>query len=133
MSKRAHRHDVLAFNTKVAVALTAVKAEMTLASGRAFRRGSQPGRAVQVLASGSGGRGNWSWRPQQDHRAALGRENVTREDLGVDAGERFLRSGSTDFRLQGLENKAECLGTPMQIVDYSRSVTRLVGRGLGPT
>src|SRR6267154_764129 len=30
-----------------------------------------------------------------------------------------------------LENEAECLGTPMQIVDHSRPVTRLVGRGPG--
>src|SRR5258705_13289847 len=44
---------------------------------------------------------------------------------------RFLRNGSTDFRLRGLENKAECLGTPTQIVDHSRPVTRLVGRGAG--
>ena len=42
-----------------------------------------------------------------------------------------FRNGSTYFRLQGLENKAECLGTPMQIVDHSRPVTRLVGPGPG--
>src|SRR5258708_26301815 len=54
-----------------------------------------------------------------------------RWDRRANAGERFLRNGSNSFRLQGLENKAECLGTPMQIVDHSRPVTRLVGRGPG--
>src|SRR5258705_7759315 len=41
----------------------------------------------------------------------------------------FLRNGSTSFRLQGLQNKAECLGTSVQIVDHSRTVACLVGRG----
>ena len=35
------------------------------------------------------------------------------------------------FCLEGLENKTESLGTPMQIVDYSRAVACLVGRGPG--
>jgi hypothetical protein len=39
----------------------------------------------------------------------------------------FLRNGSTSFGLQGLENKPECFGTPMQIVDDSRAVTHVVG------
>src|SRR5262245_63550039 len=41
----------------------------------------------------------------------------------------FLRNGSSSFGLQGLENKPECLGTPMQIVNDSGAVAGLVGRG----
>src|SRR5712671_2603821 len=43
----------------------------------------------------------------------------------------FLRNGSTSFRLQGLQNKAECLGTSVQIVDHPCTVACLVGRGPG--
>ena len=47
----------------------------------------------------------------------------------AELAQQFLRNGSPDFRLQWLENKAECLGASMQIADHSRPVTRLVGRG----
>ena len=43
----------------------------------------------------------------------------------------FLRNGSTSFWLHGLENKAECLGAPVQIADHSRAVACLVRRRSG--
>src|ERR1700721_4870530 len=38
----------------------------------------------------------------------------------------FLRNDAGGCRFDGLENKAECLGAPMQIVDHPRAVTGLV-------
>ena len=59
------------------------------------------------------------------------REVAARQDRRADAREQFLRNGGTSFGLQGLENKPECLGTPVQIVDHPRAVARLVRRGSG--
>jgi hypothetical protein len=59
------------------------------------------------------------------------REVAACQDRRIDAGKRFLRNDGTSLWLEGLENKAECLSTPMQIVDYSRAVACLVGRGPG--
>src|SRR3954467_10901779 len=70
----------------------------------------------------------WTWQRCAGH-ACDRCEVAACQDRGADAGERFLRNGSTYFWLQGLKNKTECLGTPMQIVDHSRPVTRLIGRG----
>ena len=70
-------------------------------------------------------------RRQRSGAAGRRREVAARQDRRADAGERFLRNGSTSFWLHGLENKAECLGTPMQIVDHPRAVACLVRRRSG--
>ena len=41
------------------------------------------------------------------------------------------RNDRISFRLQGLKNEAECLGTPVQIIDHQCAVTCLVRRGCG--
>src|SRR6266851_9914534 len=63
-----------------------------------------------------------------ERKAMIDREH----DLSIiKQAEVFLRNGSTSFRLQGLQNKAECLGTSVQIVDHPCTVACLVGRGPG--
>lgn len=62
--------------------------------------------------------------------ACHGREVAARQDRRVDAGERFLRNGTSSW-FQRLQNKAEMSWPSVQIVDHSRTVACLVGRGAG--
>ena len=124
MNRRSRRNHTPAFKAKVALA--AIKGDRTLAQlAEQFDvhpnqitswKAQLEGRAADVFGPGGG---NGTAQPAIDVKS-----------LHAKIGELTLE-GSTSFWLHGLENKAECLGTPMQIVDHSRPVTRLVGRGPG--
>src|SRR3984893_13555236 len=49
----------------------------------------------------------------------------------IDVKKKFLRNGGARGHLHGLENKSECLGAPMQIIDDSSAVACLVERRAG--
>ena len=108
------------------MALAAIKGDRTLAQlAKQFDlhanqitswKAQLEGGAADVFGRGGGNR---VMQPTVDEVAA-------REVRSADAGERFLRNGDTSFGLQGLENKPECLGTPVQIVDHPRAVACLV-------
>lgn len=119
MSRRPRRNHTPAFKAKVALA--AVKGDRTIAQ-LAEQFDVHPN---QIMA----------WKAQLEGGASevFGSGSVTTAVPAVDLkslhakiGE-LARNGSTSFRLHWLENKPECLGTPMQIVDDSRAVARLVG------
>ena len=129
MNRRPRRNHTPAFKAKVALA--AVKGDRTIAQ-LAEHFDVHPNQITAWKAQ-LGGRRFRGFR-LGEHGAGHAcdrREVAARQDRGADAGERFLRNGSTSFRLQGLENKPECLGTPMQIVDHSRAVSCLVVRRPG--
>ena len=129
MSRRARRNHTPAFKAKVALA--AVKGDRTLAQ-LAEQFDVHPNQITSWKAQLEGGAADvFGPGRQRAGRAGGRREVAARQDRRADAGERFLRNGSTGFRLQGLQNKAECLGTSVQIVDHPRTVARLVGRGPG--
>ena len=129
MNRRPRRNHTAAFKAKVALA--AVKGDRTLTQ-LAEHFDVHPNQITawkaQLEGGASGVFGPGSTAPAtpaidvKSLHAKIGELTLENDSL---------RNGSTDFRLQGLENKAECLGTPMQIVDHSRPVTRLVGRGSG--
>jgi hypothetical protein len=112
MSRRARRMHTPAFKAKVAFA--AIKGEMTLAQ-LAEHFDVEPNHAMEGAASGIGGQRVRSGR-QRNRPTRRRREGATREDRRVDLGERFLRNGAR-CRLHRLENKPECFGASMQIID----------------
>src|ERR1700692_3145307 len=102
MSRRPRRNHTAAFKAKVALA--AIKGEMTL-SQLAEHFDVHPNQIttwkaqLQDGAADVFGPGGGAVPPAIDVKslhAKIGR---------ADTGERFLRNGSTYFRLQGLENK----------------------------
>ena len=113
MSRRARRN-----HTKAKVAVAAVKGDRTLARlSEQFDvhpnqittwKAHLESKAADAFGPGGGASSNR-------------RRVVARQDRRADAGERFLRNG-TSFRLQGQQNKAECFGPAMQILDHSRAV-----------
>src|SRR5271154_6228334 len=105
MTKRTRRNHTRGFKAKVALA--AMKGDKTLAELAQLFDAPEPGHAMEKPGAGRGG---WPVRRGQgrDEGGAERRlEGASRQDRRADPGERFLRNGSTDFRLQGLENKAE--------------------------
>src|SRR4030088_2962185 len=127
MSRRPRRNHSPAFKAKVALA--AVKGDRTIAQ-LAEHFDVHPNQITawksQLEGSASEVFGSGRW----DAGHTRGRcEVAPRQDRRADTGERFLRNGSTSFRLQGLQNKAECLGTSVQIVDHPCTVGCLVRRG----
>src|SRR5712671_4493631 len=118
MSRRPRRNHSPAFKAKVALA--AVKGDRTIAQ-LAEHFDVHPN---QITA----------WKSQLEGSASevFGSGGGTPATPAVDVKSLHAkRNGSTSFRLQGLQNKAECLGTSVQIVDHSRTVACLVGRGPG--
>ena len=124
MSRRARRNHTPAFKSKVALA--AVKGDRTLAQ-LAEQFDVHPNQIT-------------SWKAQLESGAAdvfgpgggsAAQPAIDVKSLHAKIGELFLRNDGTSLWLKGLENEAECLGAPMQIVDYSRAVACLVGRGPG--
>ena len=106
MTKRTRRNHTPAFKAKVALA--AMKGDKTLAE-LAQQFDVHPNQ-IATVAEPVARRGGGCFRPRQgggEGSAERRLEGASRQDRRTDAGEQFLRNGSTDFRLQGLENKAE--------------------------
>ena len=129
MSRRPRRNHTPAFKAKVALA--AIKGDRTLAQ-LAEQFDVHPNQITSWKAQLEGGAAD-VFGPGGGNAAPAGgrREVAARQDRRADAGERFLRNGDAECRLHGLENEAECLGAPMQIVDHPRAVACLVERRAG--
>jgi hypothetical protein len=124
MSRRARRTHTPAFKAKVALA--AIKGEMTLAQ---LARPPEPDHAVEGAASGIGCQCVRARRPG-NNPACRRRETAACQDRRADAVERFLRNGAR-CRLHRLENKPECFGVSMQIIDDPGAIACFVERRAG--
>src|ERR1019366_1833356 len=116
---------------KAKVALAAIKGDRTLAQ-LAEQFDVHPNQITSWKAQLEGGCRCFRSRGRQRSGAACHRREVAAcQDRRAEAGERFLRNDDARWRLHGLENKSECLDTPMQIVHYPCAVARLVVRCTG--